>query len=136
LVSDSAGVLFAILLKGTNVNRYLPLLLTLALVVACKPQEKPPSAGDPNHGKQLVDQYGCATCHIIPGMAGPKGMIGPSLEHVAIRPMIAGKTPNTPQNLTQYIQNPQLTDAQTSMPNLGVKPEEARDIAAYLATLK
>lgn len=117
-------------------NRYLPLLVALALVVACKAQEKPAVSGDPNHGKQLVDQYGCTTCHNIPGIAGPKGMIGPSLEHVAIRPLIASKLPNTPQNLTLYIQNPQLSDPQNSMPNLGVKPEEARDIAAYLATLK
>ncbi|HXH41641.1 MAG TPA: c-type cytochrome, partial [Thermoanaerobaculia bacterium] len=116
-------------------KRYLP-LIALALVIACKRQETAPPAGDPSHGKQLIDQYGCTTCHIIPGLEGPKGMIGPSLQHVAIRPLLAGKVPNSPATMTQYIQNPQAADPQNSMPNLGVKEDEARDITAYLQTLK
>jgi cytochrome c len=121
-------------LRG-SLKRYLP-LIAFALVVACKRQEVAVPAGDPSHGKQLIDQYGCITCHIIPGIAGPKGMIGPSLEHVASRPILAGKIQNSPASMEQYIQNPQAADPQNSMPNLGVKPDEARDIAAYLRTLK
>ena len=116
-------------------KRYLP-LITLALLIACKSKETAPPAGDPSHGKQLIDQYGCTTCHIIPGLEGPKGMIGPSLEHIASRPILARKLPNSPASLTQYIQNPQSADPENAMPNLGVKPDEARDIAAYLLTLK
>jgi cytochrome c len=116
-------------------KRYLP-LITLVFVIACKGREAVPPPADPNHGKQLIDQYGCTTCHIIPGIEGAKGMIGPSLEHVATRPILAGKLPNSPASLTQYIQNPQASDPTNSMPNLGVKPDEARDIAAYLGTLK
>jgi cytochrome c2 len=114
-------------------KRYLPLI---ALVIACNRQEKPLVTGDTNHGKQLINQYGCTACHIIPGIDGPKGMLGPSLEHVATRPIIATSIPNTPPNMTAYIQNPQLANPQNVMPNLGVKPDEARDIAAYLNTLK
>jgi cytochrome c2 len=38
--------------------------------------------------------------------------------------------------MTAYIQNPQLADPQNVMPNMGIKPDEARDIVAYLYTLK
>ncbi len=117
-------------------KRYLP-FIALALVVACSKPEKPAApAGDAGHGKQLIDQYGCTACHIIPGIDGPKGMVGPSLDHVASRPIIATSIPNSPQNMIAYILNPQLANPQNVMPNLGVKPDEARDIAAYLYTLK
>ena len=116
-------------------KRYLP-LIALALFTACNRQETSPIAGHTNHGKQLIDQYGCISCHIVPGIDGPKGMVGPSLEHVGSRQIIAENVPNTPQNMTQYIQNPQARNPQNAMPNLGVKPDEARDIAAYLYTLK
>jgi cytochrome c2 len=109
--------------------------MAIVVFAACKPKEAAAPAADPNHGKQLIGQYGCTTCHIIPGVDGT-GMIGPSLEHVATRPVIAQKIPNTPQSMAGYIQNPLASNPQNEMPNLGVKPDEARDIAAYLYTLK
>ncbi len=114
------------------------LIVTLLLLgAACNRQEtKPPASGDPGKGKQLITQYGCTACHSIPGIDGPRGEVGPSLDHVAVRPMIAGVLPNNPQNLTQYLQNPQMVNTLNIMPNLGIKPDEARDIAAYLYTLK
>lgn len=111
-------------------------LVTLALLAACKRQETAPTAGGPAHGKQLIARYGCTSCHTIPGIDGPRGEVGPSLDHVATREVLAGKLPNNSQNMTQYLQNPQTADPQNAMPNLGVKPDEARDIAAYLYTLK
>jgi cytochrome c2 len=112
------------------------LVTIVLLTAACKREEPTPVAGDPAHGKQLVAQYGCTSCHIIPGIDGPRGEVGPSLEHVAVRQVLAGMLPNNPQNMIQYLQNPQLVGAQNVMPNLGVKPDEARDIAAFLYTLK
>jgi cytochrome c len=113
------------------------LILTLLLLAACKrPESAAPVAGDANRGKQLIEQYGCNSCHIVPGVEGAKGMVGPSLEHIASRQIFAMKLPNTQANMTAYIQNPQMADPQNAMPNLGVKPDEARDIVAYLYTLK
>lgn len=115
------------------------MLMTLVLLAAaCKREESTvtPVAGNPGRGKQLITQYGCSACHIVPGIDGALGQVGPSLEHVAVRPVLAGKLPNTPENMTQYLQNPQLPNPENVMPNLGIKPEEARDIAAYLYTLK
>jgi cytochrome c2 len=119
------------------VNRHL-LVTLLLLTAACKREVSTttPLPGDPLRGKQIIAQYGCTSCHVIPGVDGPRGEVGPSLEHVAIRPLLAAKLPNNPQNMMQYLQNPQLPDPQNVMPNLGIKPDEAHDIAAYLYTLK
>jgi cytochrome c2 len=118
------------------VNRLF--LVTLLLLAACKREVSTTTSlsGDPGRGKQLIAQYGCTSCHIVPGVEGPRGEVGPSLDHVAMRQVIAGRLPNNPQNMLQYLQNPQLVDTQNVMPNLGVKPDEAGDIAAYLYTLK
>jgi cytochrome c len=121
--------------KGNPVRRVFLITLIL-LAAACSRQETAATAGDPAHGRQLIERYGCTSCHAIPGIDGPRGEVGPSLDHVATRQLLAGKLPNNPRNMTQYLQNPQLTDPQNVMPNLGVKPDDARDIGAYLSTLK
>ena len=95
-----------------------------------------PSTAMPIGGGQLVTKYGCDTCHVIPGVKGTQGMVGPSLQHIASRQIIASKFPNSPQTMMRWIQNPQSFDPQTSMPNMSVTPADARDITAYLFTLK
>lgn len=120
-------------------KRLLALTLLFA-AVACNRSETPTTQtvaiGDPARGKQIIEQYGCQTCHIIPGLTGGGGMLGPSLEHIAVRPMILEKVPLTPENLARYIVNPQALDPQSRMPPLGVSQPDARDAAAYLLTLK
>ncbi len=63
-------------------------------------------------------------------------MVGPPLEHFASRSVIAGKIPNTPDNLMVFLQNPQASDPMNTMPNLGITPADSKDIAAFLYTLK
>jgi cytochrome c len=105
------------------------------LLLGCK-QESAPVIGDVTHGRQLVQQYGCTSCHDIPNVSGPRGMVGPPLTQFASRQFIAGKFPNTPENLMKYLQNPQLADPQNAMPNLGLTSDQSKDIAAFLYTLK
>jgi cytochrome c len=117
------------------------LVATVIALTACNREQKhqimvAAGGGNADRGKQLITQYGCNSCHIIPGIEGAKGMVGPPLEHIGSRQIIAGKLQNTPQNMTQWLQNPQAIDPQNAMPNLGVKPDEARDITAYLVSLK
>jgi len=117
------------------------LLLLLLLPLACNREEKSAvrqqtGGGDPTRGGQLMTQYGCTACHSIPGVAGPSGMVGPPLDHMATRQYIAGKFANNPQTMTQWLQNPQSLDPQNAMPNVGVTPADARDMTAYLYTLK
>jgi cytochrome c1 len=50
--------------------------------------------------------------------------------------MIAGELPNTPENVVSWIRSPQSVEANTAMPNLGLTDQEARNVAAYLYTLR
>ena len=117
-------------------------IIVVALAAACnKPEQKAEKraqtgGGDEKKGRQLIDQYGCTACHSIPGIAGPKGMVGPPLDHIGSRSYLAGKFPNTPDTMIKWLQNPQAMDPQNAMPNLGVTPADSRDIAAYLFTIK
>ncbi len=116
------------------------LMLCALLLAACyrgeKSQVAATAGGNPKRGREAIVRYGCTACHNIPGVEGPRGMVGPPLDHMASRAVIAGKFQNTPQNLIQWLQNPQSTDPNNSMPNMGVTPDDARDMAAYLYTLK
>lgn len=73
---------------------------------------------------------------MIPGLKGPKGKIGPSLEHVATRPIIASRLQNTPETMTRYLLNPQAANPDNAMPNMDLTSSDARDITTYLYTLK
>ena len=63
---------------------------------------------------------------------GADAMAAPPLDHFYARSYIAGRLPNTEQNLVNWIQDPQRIEPGTAMPSLGVTQDEARDIAAYL----
>jgi cytochrome c2 len=83
-------------------------------------------------GRHLIASYGCGTCHSIPGVPGADSMVAPPLDRFYQRGFIAGRISNTMDNLSQWIQDPQKIDPGNAMPNLGVKPDEAHDIATYL----
>ena len=114
--------------------------LMLLLLLGCNREQKQlammSTGGDPNRGKDAIERYGCNACHNIPGVPGPKGMVGPPLDHMAARAYIGGKFPNNPQMMIQWLQNPPAFDSQSAMPNLGVTEADSRDITAYLYTLK
>lgn len=97
---------------------------------------QPALHGDPAKGRIALTQYACQACHVIPGITGSDVHVGPPLDGLASRAMLAGSLPNTPDNLVRWIRNPQAVDPQTAMPDMGVSEAHARDIAAYLATLK
>lgn len=98
--------------------------------------EQTVEGGDAARGKQLMHRYACATCHVIPGVAGANGQVGPPLTSWAQRAYIAGNLSNTPENLIRWVQVPQSVEPGTAMPNLGVTDQDARDIASYLYTLR
>jgi cytochrome c len=92
--------------------------------------------GNASNGRTYMAAAGCGSCHMIPGVANARGMVGPSLEHFAQRSFIAGEVPNTADNLVRWIVNPPAIEPRTAMPVLGVTPTQARDIAAYLYQLR
>jgi cytochrome c2 len=83
-------------------------------------------------GRLLIASYGCGSCHTIPNVPGADSRVGPPLENFYQRAYIAGRIPNTLDNLIAWIQNPQGIEPGTAMPNLNVNNAEARQIAAYL----
>jgi cytochrome c len=93
------------------------------------------TGGDPATGRRKLREYGCATCHAIPGVRGADGAVGPPLGGIASRMYIAGVLNNTPAELMRWIRDPPSVDPLTAMPNTGVTARDAQHIAAYLYTL-
>jgi cytochrome c len=99
-------------------------------------RQRPVAVGDPDVGAELLSVHGCGACHVIPGVTGADGTIGPPLDGFATRAFIAGKLPNQFDALTRWIRNPQAIEPGTAMPTLPVNEAEAWAMAAYLYTLQ
>jgi cytochrome c len=106
-----------------------------ALIVSCG-GEPPVTEGDPKRGQLLLRQFGCGACHRIPGVADAQGNVGPPLEGVARRVSPGGVLPNSRENMARWIRSPKSFDPQTAMPELQVGEEHARDMVAFLYTLR
>jgi cytochrome c1 len=106
---------------------------------ACAPDGTVTPAGVPpsaERGRNTLTQYACNACHRIPGVTGSDVHVGPALAGIGGRGLIAGRLPNTPEQMVRWLRDPQAVDPLTTMPNLQVGEADARDIAAYLATLR
>ena len=113
-------------------------LAGVLMVGACR-HEKPirvVAGGDPETGEHLITKFGCGSCHVVPGIKGANGMVGPPLDHFARRAFIAGEVSNETDYLIRWLEVPQAIEPGTAMPNLGVSEGQARSIAAYLYTLR
>jgi cytochrome c2 len=94
------------------------------------------SGGDARRGEAAIVRFGCGACHTIPGVRRANGLVGPPLNRFTGRSFIAGALPNEPNGLTRWIVDPQSVEPGTTMPVLGVSEPQARDMAAYLYTLR
>ena len=84
---------------------------------------------------RLANDYGCASCHEIPG-AAVTGHVGPTLRNVQRRAYLAGGLPNTPETMVQWIRFPNRARPGTLMPTLNVSEADARELAGFLYTLR
>ncbi|HET7676052.1 MAG TPA: cytochrome c oxidase assembly protein [Gammaproteobacteria bacterium] len=132
---------FRTMLPGAAMRCVLIVPLLAAVLAACSgqgssatPFQAIPGASA-EHGEALINHYGCGACHTIPGISGADGLVGPPLDHWSRRSFIAGIMRNNPQNLVHWIEHPQQVIPGVDMPDMGVTPEDARDIAAYLYTI-
>lgn len=116
--------------------------LVVLMCVACDHRPPPSmlpagqSPGNIMRGQSLLSQYQCGSCHAIPNIPVARGTAGPPLKQFGKRSYIAGHIPNNAEMLAQWIVDPRSLIPNTSMPSMGVSPEDARDIAAYLHTLQ
>jgi sulfur-oxidizing protein SoxX len=109
------------------------------MLCACADKSDPPRAimgADATRGLEVIERVGCAACHDTPGVAWPKGLAGPSLQGFADRPMIAGQFPNRPDRLIAFLKDAPSMAPATAMPAMPLTDAEARDVAAYLYTLR
>ena len=120
----------------------LALLVLAMLAGGCTPQEEdgpafgqaPPAQRE--RGRLLLAQYQCGSCHTIPDVQAARGRTGPTLAAFGRRSYIAGQVPNGREPLVRWIVAPAAVVPGTTMPAMGVSPEDARDMAAYLLALE
>jgi cytochrome c len=125
------------LIKPSRAKEFFFAVLVCVSVASCTRADMSVVAGgDVTRGKQAVEAMGCGACHTIAGTSSAHGEVGPPLTGMARRSIIAGELPNTPENMMRWIEDPQAVEPNTAMPNLGINPQSARDIAAYLYTLR
>ena len=92
------------------------------------------TGGDPRRGESLFIQYGCGSCHSLKNVRTATGMVGPPLDGIALRMIIAGHLANNPDNMQRWIRDPQHVSPGTAMPDLQVGARDSRDITAFLYT--
>jgi len=90
------------------------------------------TGGNPDRGHALFIEYGCGSCHGLKHVRKATGTVGPPLDGIAIRAIVAGKLNNSPENLERWIRDPQAVTPGTAMPDLNVGARDARDITAFL----
>jgi cytochrome c oxidase subunit 2 len=93
-----------------------------------------PATEEAHSGEQIFQTH-CADCHSIRGVA-PAGIAGPDLSHLMTRTTIAaGLLPNTPENLSHWIANPESIKPGTRMPAQILSAPELTAVTSYLSTL-
>lgn len=90
--------------------------------------------GDPRRGEAMFIQYGCGSCHALKNVRTATGMVGPPLDGIALRVIVAGHLANNSRNMERWIRDPQQVSPGTAMPDLNVGEKDARDITAFLYT--
>jgi cytochrome c oxidase subunit 2 len=95
----------------------------------------PPLDSARSMGERVFLSRGCAACHAIRGTSADAAM-GPDLTHLASRQTLgAGAIPNTPENLTAWIQDAQGIKPGVDMPRMSLQPLELQALVTYLGSL-
>lgn len=121
------GLLLALLFTGSGAAE---------VIAQSAAPEAASFGGDPDRGAGLITQDGCGACHVVPGIAGADGLVGPPLTMMGRRIYLAGLLRNTPDNMMWWLRQPQQVVPGNAMPDMGLSARDARDIAAYLYTLR
>ena len=121
----------------------LPVLLAVCAMASSWVQAQDRTAPAPSadrigieRGKALLAQYQCGSCHAIPDVPKSRGLVAQPLDAWSQRSYIAGRVPNRPDTLVQWIMAPQALVPGTAMPSMGVSADDARAMAAFLFSLE
>src|SRR5215472_7931049 len=95
----------------------------------------PAPHGDAARGQKLIADRGCFGCHMIdPRPDAPRDLVGTYRQFGPNLAAIGSKASR--DWIYQWISDPKKWNPDTKMPNLRLSPQDASDIAEYLATLK
>jgi cytochrome c oxidase subunit II len=87
-------------------------------------------------GRRIFETTACVNCHAIAGTVA-NGRFGPDLTHLMSRDTIAsGAATNTPENLRDWIQNPDSIKPGSLMPAMQLNEKDMDALTAYLLTLR
>ncbi len=107
------------------------------------PPTEPPSAPATSGGgvdsaaaETLFIGKGCGACHMLSTVPGAVGTIGPALDGVASRDLIASTLELSLDNFKTWLANPAAVKPGTAMPTLGLAAEEIDVLSAWLMTLE
>jgi cytochrome c oxidase subunit 2 len=100
-------------------------------------QRQPASVSDAaSQGRRVFETTACINCHTVAGTVA-NGHFGPDLTHLMSRDTIAaGAATNTPENLKQWIQNPDSIKPGSLMPAMQLNDQDLGALTAYLETLR
>jgi mono/diheme cytochrome c family protein len=93
-------------------------------------------SGNASHGKSLfTDPKGgrCSTCHTLADAPGARGTVGPNLDHAFQRPREEGFKESAIRNVV--LDQIRYPTSVSGMPANLVKGQDARDVAAYVASV-
>jgi cytochrome c1 len=116
--------------------RHVPIAILIVVAACSSASATPIPGGNRDRGAQTIAAMGCGACHHIPGIPGAEGLVAPPLDNIAQRGILAGELANTPENMVRWIRDPQAIEPATAMPNLHIDEQSARDIVAYLYTIR
>lgn len=122
--------------RRISISAIAPVMLGLAACGASPVDRDPPAADAVARGKDAIVEAGCAACHVIPGISWPRGRVGPPLDDFGDRTLIAGRFPNRSDILAAFLRDAPALAPESAMPPMPLSEGEARDAAAYLATLR
>ncbi|MBG81309.1 MAG: cytochrome c oxidase subunit II [Phycisphaerae bacterium] len=87
-------------------------------------------------GRAIFERTACINCHTVRGTVA-NGTFAPDLTHLMSREIIgSGAVPNTPENLRQWVYDPQTIKPGCDMPAMKLTNEEIDLVCKYLETLK
>jgi len=87
-------------------------------------------------GQMVFLHNACINCHTVAGTTAT-GIFGPDLTHLASRDTIAsGAIQNTPENLKQWIDDPNSMKPGSLMPAMHLNQRDLNAITAYLSQLR
>jgi cytochrome c oxidase subunit 2 len=131
------------------------LALTVIVVAACggsgrggESTEVPPTeattsappatggAADVEAAKELFRNKGCVACHVVNGVEGAVGTVGPVLDGLASREELAAGLPVTRENVAKWISDPAGMKPGTVMPDPGLSDLQVDALTDWLMTLK